>query len=165
MDGYVIVKPMATGYIERGPRGPDSLIYTNRVKVSDLADLADLSNCPTLFQEYVRKRYDIRVTVVDSRMHAVALSAQDENGTPRCDIRRNNMIDVRYETVDIPSDTAKKITNLLTHYGLRFAAIDFAASASGEWLFLEINPNGQWAWLEQSAGIPISDSFIESFST
>jgi D-alanine-D-alanine ligase-like ATP-grasp enzyme len=36
----------------------------------------------------------------------------------------------------------------MKHYGLRFAAIDFVVDVEGQWFFLEINPGGQWAWLD-----------------
>jgi glutathione synthase/RimK-type ligase-like ATP-grasp enzyme len=160
--GRVIVKPMASGYVERVADTHDSLIYTNRVVEEHLADLSDLSGCPTMFQEYVMKQHDVRVTVVDDDIYAVALTA-DDNGAQRCDIRRNNMSDVVYHRVQLPLKIARAVRQLVHTYELRFAAIDFAVSTEGEWYFFEINPNGQWAWLEMCANVRISDSFLKSF--
>jgi hypothetical protein len=48
---------------------------------------------------------------------------------------------------------------------LRFGTFDFSV-ASDEWWFLECNPNGQWAWLQDETNIPISaalaDALVES---
>jgi Prokaryotic glutathione synthetase, ATP-grasp domain len=159
----IIAKPMANGYIERKRGQRDSLIYTNVVTAKHAADLGDIGVCPTLFQECIPKSYDVRITVVDDHIHAMALFASD-NGQQRCDIRRNNMSDVRYEPLELPRSVKQRVKQLLKRYGLRFAAIDMAVSTTGRWYFFEINPNGQWAWLDMCAGSSISTSFVQSFS-
>jgi glutathione synthase/RimK-type ligase-like ATP-grasp enzyme len=160
----VIVKPIASGYVHRGGEQPDSLIYTNRVRDCDLKDLDDLSICPALFQEFVEKSYDVRITVVDADIHAVALFATGEDGKQQCDIRRDNMSDVRYEKIDLPDRIKTSVINLMNYYGLRFAAIDMAVATTGEWYYFEVNPNGQWAWLDMCAGTTIATSFVRAFS-
>lgn len=161
--GFVVVKPMATAYIAREAGENDSLIYTNRVGREQLDNLHDLANCPTFFQQLVSKECDVRITVVDAHIHAVRLLAS-EDGVQRCDIRRNNMADVRYESVTLPAEVEASVRTLMGHYGLRFGAIDMVVTREGVWYFLEINPNGQWAWLDLCAGQSIADSFVESFS-
>jgi glutathione synthase/RimK-type ligase-like ATP-grasp enzyme len=162
--GRVIVKPMATGYIERLDEGRDSLIYTNRVQLSDLESLDTLHGCPTLFQELVDKRCDVRITVLDDDFHSVELAARDSDGTQRCDIRRNNMDDVAYRPIRLPIEIREHLKNLLRQYELRFAAIDMAVTTKGEWVFFEVNPNGQWAWLDLAGVTNIAASFIDRFS-
>lgn len=163
--GKIITKPLARGYVERGEGEIDTLIYTNRVTPEHLAELDDLSTCPTLFQELVDKRSDVRLTVVDASIHAVEMLAEDESGSQRCDIRRNNMEDVRYRTISLPVDISSKIHRLMRHYQLRFAAIDMVVSKAGDWVFLEVNPNGQWAWLDLVGATCIAESFVRSFAT
>ncbi len=46
--------------------------------------------------------------------------------------------------------------------GLRFGALDLLVTEDGRWHFLEVNPNGQWAWIEQVAGLPISATIAEA---
>jgi glutathione synthase/RimK-type ligase-like ATP-grasp enzyme len=162
--GRLIAKPLSTGYVERGKDDADSLIYTNRLTSLDMAKLDDLSVCPTLFQECVEKDFDVRITVVDSELTAVRLIAKEADGTQRCDIRRNNMIDVNYSEIDLPGHVTASVWTLMRKYQLRFAAIDMVVSLAGEWLFLEINPNGQWAWIDQVARTSISASFVKAFS-
>ena len=163
-DGKLIVKPMGRAYIDRSPKGCDSLIFTNAVSSTDLTDLSDLEKCPTLFQQSIQKIADIRITIVDSVIHAFELKAQDSDGRQRCDIRRNNMIDVQYSSIQLPNHVAVALRNMVDSYQLRFAAIDMAISTDGTWVFFEINPNGQWAWLDLYAGASIHQSFMRSFS-
>ena len=159
----VVIKPMSTGYVERSGHD-DSLIYTNRVTIEEMDDASDLGSCPTLFQQYVDKQADIRITVVDHQVHAVELHAADDSGAQRCDIRRNNMADVRYLPTTLPSDISQLILRMMKHYRLRFAAIDMVVDRSGKWYFLEVNPNGQWAWLDLAGAATIWQSFVEAFS-
>jgi glutathione synthase/RimK-type ligase-like ATP-grasp enzyme len=162
-DEQVIVKPLSTGYVERPDDQDDSLIYTNRVSSDQLLTLEGLSVCPTLFQQFVRKYCDVRITVVDEEVHAVSLFARDNDGTQRCDIRRYNMVDVKYEVTQLPANINSAISRLLKQYRLRFGAIDMAIDTDGRWYFFEINPNGQWAWLDLCGVTRIADSFIRSF--
>ncbi len=162
-DGHLIVKPMSSGYIERGGYN-DSLIYTNTVEQCHMATIDDLVHCPTLFQQQIRKSNDVRITVVDGDIHAVELRARDYSGSQRCDIRRNNMSDVEYTKIDLPQSIEILIRRLIAQYGLRFAAIDMAVGLDGNWYFFEVNPNGQWAWIDLSAGTKIADSFVRAFS-
>lgn len=74
--GRLIVKPLSSGYVERGKEEADSLIYTNQLRPADLEKLDDLATCPTLFQEFIKKDYDVRITVVDTELTAVKLEAK-----------------------------------------------------------------------------------------
>lgn len=161
--GNIIVKPISTGYIERNGEEKDSLIYTNRVFSRHLNNLDDLAGCPTMFQEFIQKKRDVRITIVGHDMHAVSLIAHDKPGEQRCDIRRNNMSDVSYESVTLPENITQSIRRLMQHYKLQFGAVDMVELMSGDWHFLEINPNGQWAWLDQVAGTNIAASFVKRF--
>ena len=162
--GRVIVKPMASGYVERPAGERDSLVYTNLVRVEHLGDLTELRACPTLFQEFVDKEFDVRITAVDGVLHAIGLTAREPDGSQRCDIRRNNMEDVSYHPVDLPAPVRSGLASLLAAYGLRFAAIDMAVARGGEWVFFEVNPNGQWAWLDLAGATDIAASFVDAFS-
>lgn len=163
-NGEVVVKPLGRAYIERPDSEVDSIIFTNPVRESDLEHLDDLAQCPTLFQQLIRKHSDVRITIVDGDIHAFELTAKDIDGHQRCDIRRNNMLDVKYSAVNIPEDVTVALRRLMASYALRFAAIDMAVGTDGQWYFFEVNPNGQWAWLDLCAGAKIYRSFITSFS-
>ncbi len=161
--GRVIVKPMAGGHVERPEGEMDTLIYTNQVRADQLEKLDDLSSCPTLFQQMIEKTCDVRITVVGEDVHAVELTAKEPDGSQRCDIRRNNMDDVTYKPLTLPMDVAANVSRLMDHYCLRFAAIDMAIGTDGRWYFFEVNPNGQWAWMDLAGATNIASSFVKAF--
>jgi len=148
-EGRIIVKPIVSGFLERESPEHDTHIYTNTVPESLLRN-ADtlLPNCPTLFQTQVRKAFDIRINIIDDHFSAIALKAQDGDGSQRVDIRRNEMRDVIYQMADVPSSVRMCVVKLVRSYGLRFAAVDMAIDLSGGWWFFEINPPTGMAHLE-----------------
>jgi glutathione synthase/RimK-type ligase-like ATP-grasp enzyme len=143
--GDMILKPLSHGQVEHSRR--HELIYTSAFRKDDLKRAILIRRCPTLFQERIAKSTDIRVTVVDDDIQAAELLAADA-GSQRLDIRRNNMTDVKHKPFTLPPALSRRLRRLLTSYGLRFGAVDFVCDSTGRWFFLEINPNGQWAWLD-----------------
>ena len=61
---------------------------------------------------------------------------------------------------DIPVEIKEKCILLVKNLNLKFGAIDLIKDKNGNYIFLEINPNGQWAWIENETGLKISDSII-----
>jgi hypothetical protein len=55
-----------------------------------------------------------------------------------------------------PAEIAGPVRRLLALLRLRYAALDFAVDRNGRWWFLEVNPNGQWLWIEHATGLPIA---------
>lgn len=160
----IIVKPLSGGYLPGAPADGPLLIYTNAVSSSDIAGLSAVRQCPTFFQERVDKSEDVRVSVIDNNVIAVGMRVSDEQGRQRLDIRRNEMEDVTYSHLEVPQEVLGKLRSLTQSYGLRFAAIDMAITTAGDWCFFELNPNGQWAWLDFEAGTDIGKVLLEAFS-
>ena len=95
-------------------------------------------------------------------MTAVAMF-KEEAGQQILEIRRDNMAGVKYEPISVPPDVRAQLHALMKSYSLRFGAIDMAVSDSGRWTFFEINPNGQWAWLDIVGGANIAAQFSRAF--
>lgn len=161
--GNLIVKPLASGFLERAKPEDDTNIYTNRVRVDDMEFADRVASCPTLCQELISKLSDVRATIVDGSIHAVSMIRSEDGGRQRLDIRRDNMRDVAYAPITLPQGVRDSLLALVDSYGLRFAAVDFGIDSNGQWNFFEINPNGQWAWLDLAGATSIADSFISSF--
>lgn len=159
-----VAKPLSSGYIERDSEDRDTVIYTSLVTREHDTILDRIVACPVLFQRRVNKRADVRLVYLDGRAIAVALNATDGTGSQRLDIRRDEMRDVAYSRISVPKETAEGISGLMVTYGLRFGALDFAIDADGRWVFLEINPNGQWAWLDQVGACDAAQLFVEALS-
>lgn len=159
MGGQVVAKPLMSGFIERSEPRLDTSIYTSPVHSEHLLAQGHSLGCPTLFQRAIARAADVRVTVVDQELQAVAMTADDG----RVDIRRNNFGGVEYARIRPPDPIRKALVDMVDSYGLRFAAADFLIARDGTWHFLEINPNGQWAWLDIVGATSLYRLFLSSF--
>lgn len=159
--GAIIAKPLASGHLDRP--GRHEVIYTNRVETEHLKRAEDLRICPTLFQEEIKKVLDIRITIVDRELIAVGIRVSDEEGRQRVDVRRNNMADALYGEIDVPMPVRDALIALVGSFGLRFAAVDMGVDRDGRWVFFEVNPNGQWAWLDQTGCVSIAALLERAF--
>jgi hypothetical protein len=139
----------------RVPRGDESgLFFTSSVRLSDVDDLADLGPEPYLFQALVPKRYDVRVTVVGDRAWSCRIESQ-EVAESAVDWRRGPIEQLSHAIEELPPAVARRCVELTRSYGLRFSAIDLARRPDGGYTFLELNPNGQWVWVERLTGLPL----------
>ncbi|MGH3327460.1 MAG: hypothetical protein ACRDPT_06650 [Streptomycetales bacterium] len=149
--GRIITKPLM-GKITDGDGELAGFLYTHLVSEDRLAD-PGIAGTAHLFQQWVDKAYEIRLTVVGNRMFAAEIHAVSEAG--RVDWRADG--DVQYAPTETPAAIQAAVRRLVDRLGLAFAALDFIVTPTGAWVFLEANPNGQWGFVELATGQPISE--------
>lgn len=154
-DGNVIVKPLSGASFTM--EGKYLMTYTNRVGFQDLEEIDCVRLAPTLLQEYVPKEIELRITIVEDQVFAAAMYTQMLERT-RDDWRRGPPSLVKHEPYQLTNDIRDKCVLLLKHLGLTFGAVDMIKTLDGRYIFIEINPNGQWLWTEELAGLPISEA-------
>ncbi|OCC10507.1 hypothetical protein A3Q37_03667 [Streptomyces sp. PTY087I2] len=115
---------------------------------------ARVAVAPHLFQAVVNKVADLRVLVVGREVFAVRI----ESGM--LDWRKDYSA-LTYRVVDLPDLVEKALLAYLDHFGLASGSFDFAVDEAGGLWWLELNPNGQWGWLEESTGLAMSAAFAE----
>lgn len=125
-----------------------------------LAGIAKVQNCPVIFQPYVEKAFELRITVVESQVFSCAIHSQNSEKT-RHDWRNYDLANTPHEPYQLPALVEERCVRLVQKLGLSFGCIDMIVTPSGEYVFLEINPNGQWLWIEHLTGLPISDAIAE----
>jgi glutathione synthase/RimK-type ligase-like ATP-grasp enzyme len=126
---------------------------TRLLKAEEQALLENVKYAPVIFQEYIEAVYDLRITVVGNDIFPAAIHSQET--TYKVDFRMD-IAHARIEKVTIPSDVNIKILELMKRLGLRYGAIDMRLSPKGHYVFLEINPAGQWLFIEERSGQPIT---------
>ena len=138
-----------------------SFVYTNRVREEDLAGADALRHCPMVFQELIPKACELRVAYVAGETFAGAL---DASGTSRgqTDWRRVAPEDCRWQRTQLPTEVAGGLQALMSELGLVFGAVDLICTPAGEYVFLEVNPGGEWGMLERDLGLPISEAIAKA---
>lgn len=155
--GHVICKSIASGVVHTS--SGSHCVYTQLMTDESLADLRGLEYAPHLFQEFVSKAFEVRLTVVAGRFFGVKITA----GSARALLDwRSDYESLGYEIIDTPRDVRAGVTAYLRMAGLTFGAFDFVVQPNGSWVALECNPEGQWEWLAEETGLPIAEA-IASF--
>jgi glutathione synthase/RimK-type ligase-like ATP-grasp enzyme len=102
-----------------------------------------------MFQEYIEKAYEVRLTVIGDAYFPVTIESQNQEDTA-VDWRgasgeTGSMPYGPYRP--LPDEIVKKTQALLSELGAVYAAIDFIVTPDGDYVFLEVNPAGQFMWM------------------
>jgi glutathione synthase/RimK-type ligase-like ATP-grasp enzyme len=131
---------------------PDAWRETRRVRPEEAELFAEVRWAPVIFQRYVDADADIRVTAVGEELFAGAADVRALTYTT--DVRLN--LGVAYRAHQLPDDVAARLRRLMRELGLLYGAIDMRLTPDGRYVFLEINPAGQFLYIEQLTGQKIS---------
>lgn len=154
----IIVKPISQTRIQ-DPNNR-AFIFTNQMPNSIMTDLSKYDLTPCIYQKNIEKDYEIRVTVVDNKAFSAVVYSQDLEET-KLDWRRAKL---NFGNIVIPSKIEEMCIKLIKRLNISFGAIDLIKTKSGEYFFLEVNPNGQWVWIENHTGLKISEAIIDFLS-
>jgi glutathione synthase/RimK-type ligase-like ATP-grasp enzyme len=151
----VVIKPVKSGFI-----GGDEVLFTNVLDKEAINKPDRIMKIPSIYQECVKKKYDIRVTIFGNKVFPVEIHSQ-ESSESRVDWRKSNDLNMQQREHVLPKDIEDKCLKMTKRLGLQFGAIDLILTPENEYFFLEINPNGQWAWLEQRTNYHLTDALID----
>lgn len=153
LDKSLCVHKTITPYIS-----PDGKMkYTSIVDTATIRScLSEVRACPGIFQQFVKSSFELRITVVDSELFV----AKVRKSSDEPDWRRDVGADI-YSRFVVPSKFQDSLLAFHRRLGLVYAAYDFVVDERGELIFLEVNPAGQWLWLEERLDLPISSSLAQ----
>lgn len=151
----VVIKSLTPTY----PKLEDkqNILLTRLVtKDTPKPDLTNLFLAPSIFQEAIDAKYDVRVIVVGREVFPAIMTSGAEEAGLHSNLRDNRLGDTRLAiATDFPNEIAEKCVSHVKALGLNFGAIDLLIDSKGRYWFLENNPNGQWAFVEDATGQPI----------
>lgn len=148
--GQVIYKTLRWTPYER-----DGVPVTGWAEPVTAAEIDDsVRVTPHLFQARVDKVADVRVLVVGRQVFAVRI----DSGL--LDWRKDYSA-LSYTVVDLPDHVDRALLAYLDHFRLASGSFDLAVDRAGDYWWLELNPNGQWGWLEEHTGLKMSAAFAD----
>ncbi|WP_435210718.1 ATP-grasp ribosomal peptide maturase [Streptomyces sp. bgisy034] len=143
--GPVIAKTLRWTPYERD--GVPMTSWAEPVATDEIDDT--LRVAPHLFQARVEKVADLRVLIVGRRVFAVRIDSGLLDW-------RTDYDALSYSVVGLPERLVKPLRRVLDHFGLVSGSFDLALDGDGDFHWLELNPNGQWGWLEEQTGLEMS---------
>lgn len=150
-----ICKPIFHGLL--AGESADYSIYTRRVTAESI-DAANVKICAAFLQEEIPRKSDVRATFIGPHCFVA-----DIEGDPSLVDWRDPDVSVSYTASSLNQEVEAMCRAMLAKLGLNYGAFDFVRTPAGDLVFLEINPTGEWAWLEDSLGFPMREAFIQLF--
>lgn len=156
----IIAKPICENHIAT-PEGM-KLIYSNLITQEHKDLIPSVKYSPVIFQEYVPKKFEIRVNVFGRSVFATEIHSQESvHEDVRYDWRKGASKDIPHKPHLLSKNIESICRRIVGAYELEFAALDLILTPSDEYYFLEINPNGQWAWIEPLTKQPLRQAIID----
>lgn len=124
---------------------------TRLLGAEDLARLGTIRASPTTFQDYVEAEADLRVVWTPYETRTVRIDSQ--SGAGWLDSRLDTSVD--FTEVDLDPDVDAALARCMKRLGLVFGVVDLRLGVDGRTYFLEVNPQGQFAYLEFKSGSPM----------
>lgn len=130
--------------------------------VDDATDFSGLCVAPAILQAAIKVKTELRITVVGNKVFAASVRSNKETAKHLRDWRVASLTDeASFAAYTLPTNIEKRCIALVKELGLQFGAIDAIIDPRGKFWFLENNPNGQWAFIEQETGLPIGKAVAE----
>ena len=135
------------------------VFYSRKAKSHQIIEQPDIAFRQTVsyLQNYIDKKYEIRITVCDTDLIACKIDSQFlEEDKGKNDWREGYDYGLRYEIIEVPEYVKIFCKKFLKEMNINFGCFDFILTPNDEYYFLECNPNGQWLWLEIETGYDYS---------
>jgi glutathione synthase/RimK-type ligase-like ATP-grasp enzyme len=157
LDDETIIVKMSKGLTYEANKA--RVLYTTKLSKSMRNELSTNNPFPGIYQEYLEKKREWRITVVGDDAFEAAIYTEDE---VKDDWRKHQFSSgVRFSREYMPKQEIKRCISFLGHLGLTYGTFDFVEDKDGKITFLECNTNGQFRWLEDTLGFPISNAIAD----
>lgn len=159
--GKLITKSMGNPNAPKSESHFQEGIVTTSVGLDFLrsVDRESFISCPTHFQNMVEKSHELRIVVIQKKFFTFRIDSQKFKSTS-VDWRFGNDT-LEFKPCRLPKEIQSKILTFMDFADLVTGSFDFIVTPSGEYVFLECNPDGQWGWLEPAVDGKISSGFAD----
>lgn len=141
--------------------GSEQVVFTNDVEAHHLDNLEGLRQCPMVFQEKVKKKLELRVTVVGKQVFCAAIDS-NAHAQMQTDWRKRGQDTLEdWFIYPLPEEIQQKVLQLTRNLGLNYGAIDIIVTPDNRYTFLEINPCGEFFWMDYFTNLPICDAMAD----
>lgn len=154
----VIYKPLCSNFWFE--KEQVKISYTARITPEKLPNYKILQQTPGIFQKEIKKKYELRITCFGNYIVAAKINSQDYIDG-QIDWRAIRSQPIIIEHYNLPHDLAQKIKAFMRALDIVFGSLDFIVTEDGEYIFLEVNEQGQFLWIEElNSNMQMLDIFI-----
>lgn len=160
VDGSLCIKALEAGRIHF-PDGRALAHYTSPFERRSREELNSLADCPATLQTFVTKKLEYRVTVIGTSVLACSIDTSQASGDAQVDWRHYDWANTVYRRDVLPSRIDEGLLAVLRSLGLRYGAFDLILTDNDDFVFLEVNPSGQFLWIEDLTDLPITATMAD----
>lgn len=152
-----IIKPIKSGNMK--DVNHSKVVFTTKLSDEQFENNERIESFPIFIQENVHKQFDLRITVIGNTVYTAQIHSQLEKDS-EVDWRKGQQI-LEHSNHELPTEIVGMCIELTKKMNLNYSAIDMILDKNGNYIFLEINPNGQWAWIEKRLDFPLSKRIVD----
>ncbi|MGE0079549.1 MAG: MvdC/MvdD family ATP grasp protein [Bacteroidales bacterium] len=142
-------------------QGGGMFLHTSKVSDEDIREADLVSLCPLMFQELVEKDYELRIIYIDGTFYTGKIDTS-ESKSGKVDCRLAAPEEANWQEYSLPENVCEAIDRYMKAMGLIFGAIDMIKTSDNKYIFLEVNPTGEWGMLQRDLGYPIAETIAAS---
>lgn len=154
LDKKYAIKALDTPLFYEGET--ESFTYTTLVDSGEL-ETSNLADAPTIVQDAIENKTDIRATVIGDSVFAVKILKNGRGISG--DWRVTKKEELQYQRIRLPQAINDSILTIMKSLNLVFGGIDLMEH-EGTYFFVEVNPTGEWGWLVKNARIPVDKEIV-----
>jgi len=138
----------------------DTILYATRVKEHELNP-----GFPWMVQDLVEAEMDVTVVYVRDRLFAFELQRKPflERTLDWKEVSTEALSD-DWPEHRLPAEIEQGIHGFMNDIGLQYGRLDFLRTRDGQYHFLEVNPNGEWGWLDSEGKYGLLEKMLEEVS-
>jgi len=154
----IIYKPLTFQFWDEGDA--IKICYTAKINSLEMLDYCKSCMIPGIYQEQIKKKFELRVTCFGDYIVAAKINSQEfKDG--ELDWRKIKSDELKLEPFELPQGLQQQIRYLMRELGIVFGCLDFIVTPDNEFVFLEVNEQGQFLFIEQLCpDIPMLDMFV-----
>ena len=137
---------------------PETWRETRLITATELAQLDQVRLAPLIFQEAIPGGCDLRVTIVGDRLFPAQIVGPSD--AYEYDFRLHTA-ESSISPVTLPDGVTDRSLALMRRLQLWYGAVDLRRTPEGDFVFLEVNPAGQWLFVEYATDQPIAAALAE----
>jgi len=152
----VAIKSLDTAIVHDNDQ--EAFVYTRIVDPAEITDTRYSS--PFIAQHALVPKLDLRVTIIENQLVAVSLQGEEEINEDW----RLYKDSIHYEIIKLPKEIETACILFTQSLYLNFAAIDLILH-NNQYFFIEVNPTGEWSWLQKNTGFRFDQLISKSLSS
>jgi hypothetical protein len=142
--GASLPSPIVSKAFAPVPVKGDRLLTTNLVREPSQLD----PKFTWFLQSAVGASHDATVVFCRGRMWAFVLERPESADWVDWRLIMSHHLDGAWRSIELPTNVEESILKFMKTIGLSYGRLDFLIDRGPTWWFLEVNPNGQFGWLD-----------------